>query len=65
MTATDTFSQDTLHLVINQLAIIISYTELLMDPAANEQGQRRDLLKIRECAHTAARLLERPLAPLD
>jgi hypothetical protein len=61
MEATDTFSHNTLHLVINQLAIIISYADLIMDAPTDERA-RKDLLTIRECARTAARLLERPLA---
>jgi hypothetical protein len=64
MQAPVTFSHDTLHLVINQLALIVSYTDLVIAGATNDRDQS-DLTMIRQCAYEAAKLLERPLADTE
>ena len=59
-----TFSHETLHSVANHLAVIVSYSNLILMSATGEQ-ERSDLAEIRTSAYAAAELLQRPLARTD
>lgn len=54
------FSRDTLHSATNQLALIVSYANLLLDEMSDSDRRRPDLTDIRGFACTAASLLGRP-----
>jgi hypothetical protein len=59
-----TFDHETLHNIINNLAVIVSFTELLEDQIAQTDLASRALAEIRNAALGAATLLGRPL-PVD
>lgn len=56
-----TFSRDTLHSVLNQLALVVSYSELVLDTLPSDDERADDLRRIQDFARNAARLLGRPL----
>ena len=59
--APTSFTHDTLHSVLNQLALVVSYADLLLGDLPGDDLKARDLQQIQECARNAARLLGRPL----
>ena len=56
-----TFSQETLHSVANQLAIIVSYIEMMLPDLAEGDVRRQDVLEMRKAVHAIAALLGRPM----
>ncbi len=65
MEAPVTLSHDTLHSVANQLALIVSYANVMMEDIPVADPLHADLAEIRRCAYAAATLLDRPLASSD
>jgi hypothetical protein len=62
MEAPTTFDHDTLHSVINDLAVIVSFAQLLGDQIPHTEITTRALAEIRSSAIDAAARLGRPLA---
>lgn len=56
-----TFTHDTLHSVANQLALIVSYSDLVLGGLPESDPCRADVTEIRGFAMKAATLLGRPL----
>lgn len=56
-----TFTHDTLHSVVNHLALIVSYADLMVAELPGGDARREDLAQIRKFALDAAGLLGRPL----
>jgi hypothetical protein len=59
--APTTFTHDALHSVLNQLALVVSYADLLLGELPAGDSRAADLLQIQASARNAARLLGRPL----